>query len=323
MRLKNQELLRATRLEAAYNGQRGASRGSSMRWRTLKSTPHCLAISHTCRASTSARPLRRANSAGRGTRLPAGSQKRQRSKSILHFTCLPWRTSTALCSWLSSSVRAAPGKGFWKMIMLSMTPCSTSSVHSSRSVLLANHTPTLLAPSSWKLPGSHSTSTSTLRTSAPRPARRCSAAHAVDHLRAARPQAYRRVHASLAMCSSPCHTASMRSSARRSVAASTWLRAEMPNTMLSQRQTPRSSVAASETFGYQPGPTYGNRLRQDCLKHGLNAVRRAQEGQGEGGVGQPVASSTPTYSACLWHACASKTRGPGWWAARSLSASSR
>ena len=39
-----------------------------------------------------------------------------------------------------SSVRAAPGKGFWKMIMLSMTPCSTSSVHSSRSVLLAKHT---------------------------------------------------------------------------------------------------------------------------------------------------------------------------------------
>ena len=34
----------------------------------------------------SARPLRHANSAGRGT---AGSQKRQRSKSILHLTCLP------------------------------------------------------------------------------------------------------------------------------------------------------------------------------------------------------------------------------------------
>ena len=96
----------------------------------------------------------------------------------------------------------------------------------------------------------------------------------------------------------------MRSSARRSVAASTWLRAEMPNTIWSQRQTPRSSIAASETFGYQPGPTYGNRLRQDCLAsqqpfhkaqvrqhavHGLNAVRRAQDGQGEGGVGQPVA----------------------------------
>ena len=39
----------------------------------------------------------------------------------------------------------------------------------------------------------------------------------------------------------------------------------MPNTMWSQRQTPRSSITASETFGYQPGPTYGNRLRQDCL----------------------------------------------------------
>ena len=38
-----------------------------MRWRASKSTPHCLPISHTCRASTSARPLRRANSAGRGT----------------------------------------------------------------------------------------------------------------------------------------------------------------------------------------------------------------------------------------------------------------
>ena len=50
----------------------------------------------------------------------------------------------------SKSIR----KGFWKTIMLSMTPCSTSSVHSSRSVLLAKHTPTLLAPSSWKLPGS-------------------------------------------------------------------------------------------------------------------------------------------------------------------------
>ena len=51
-------------------------------------------------------------------------------KSILHFTCLPLAlTLTARCS---SSVRAAPRKGFWKMIMLSMTPCSTSSVHSSR-----------------------------------------------------------------------------------------------------------------------------------------------------------------------------------------------
>ena len=196
MRLKNQELLRATRPSHAvtYASCQGLTlhnrvrldleschltlrhlyvpqapscwrprTGSTAppgapRWRTSKSTPPCLAISHTCRASTSARPLRRANSAGRGTRLPAGSQKRQRSKSILHFTCLPLAlTLTARCSWLSSSVRAAPGKGFWKMIMSSMTACSTPSVHSSRSVLLAKHTPTLLAPSSWKLPGSHST----------------------------------------------------------------------------------------------------------------------------------------------------------------------
>ena len=35
--------------------------------------------------------------------------------------------------------------------------------------------------------------------------------------------------------------------------------------MWSQRQTSRSSIAASKIFGYQPGPTYGNRFRQDCL----------------------------------------------------------
>ena len=99
------------------------------------------------RAAPAARELRRARRAVAGR-----AQKRQRSKSILHFTCLPLAlTLTARCSWLSSSVRAASGKGFWKMIMLSMTPCSTSSVHSSRLVLLAKHTPTLLAPSSWKL----------------------------------------------------------------------------------------------------------------------------------------------------------------------------
>ena len=93
--------------------------------------------------------LRRANSAGAARGCRPGPRRGS--------------TLTARCSWLSSSVRAAP----WKTIMLSMTPCSTSSVHSSRSVLLAKHTPTLLAPSSWKLPGSHSTSTSALHTSAP------------------------------------------------------------------------------------------------------------------------------------------------------------
>ena len=54
-----------------------------MRWRTSKSTSHCLAIS-TCRTSTSARPLQRANSAERGTPLAL--------------------TLTARCSWLSSPV---------------------------------------------------------------------------------------------------------------------------------------------------------------------------------------------------------------------------
>ena len=161
MRLKNQELLRATRPSHAvtYASCQGLTLHNRWRPRTGSTAP--------CRASTSARPLRRANSAGRGTRLPAELQKRQRSKSTLHFTCLPLAlTLTARCSWLSSSVRVTPGKGFWKMIMSSMTACSTPSVHSSRSVL-AKHTPTLLAPSSWKLPGSHNTSTSALHTSAP------------------------------------------------------------------------------------------------------------------------------------------------------------
>ena len=48
-------------------------------------------------------------------------------ESMLHLTCLPLAlTLTARCSCLSSSVRAAPGKGFWKTIMLSMTPCSSA-----------------------------------------------------------------------------------------------------------------------------------------------------------------------------------------------------
>ena len=115
-----------------------------MRWRTSKSTPHCLAISHTCRASTSARPCgaRTARGAARG----AGRVPEEAALQVplaLHVLALGAHPDGALQR-LSSSVRAAPGKGFWKMIMLSMTPCSTSSVHSSRSVLLAKHTPTLL-----------------------------------------------------------------------------------------------------------------------------------------------------------------------------------
>ena len=54
------------------------------------------------------------------------------------------------------------------------------------------------------------------------------------------------------MCSSLSgHAASMRSSARRSVAASTWLRTEMPNTMWSQRQTP-SLQLSDETYFLDP-----------------------------------------------------------------------
>ena len=119
----------------------------------------------------------------------------------------------------------------------------------------------------------------------------------------------------------------MRSSARRSVAASTWLRAEMP-TMWSQRQTPSSSIAASETFGYQPGPTYGNRFRQDCLASqqpstkprsgstpstGSTPSAGHRMGRGKGALASPLrlqrTTSTPTYRASFLHVCASKTRG--------------
>ena len=43
----------------------------------------------------------------------------------------------------------------------------------------------------------------------------------------------------------------------------------------SQRQTPRFSIAASKTFGYQPGPTYGNRFRQDCLASQQPSTKRS------------------------------------------------
>ena len=70
----------------------------------------------------------------------------------------------------------------------------------------------------------------------------------------------------------------------------TWLRAEMPNTMWSQRQTPRSSIAASETFGNQPGPTYGNRLRQDCLASQQPSTKpRSGSTPSTGSTRQPVA----------------------------------
>ena len=52
---------------------------------------------------------------------------------------------------LQLALKLGAGKGLLEDDHLSMTPCSTSSVHSSRSVLLAKHTPTLLAPFARRL----------------------------------------------------------------------------------------------------------------------------------------------------------------------------
>ena len=106
MRLKNQELLRATRpshavtyascqgltldLESctwAPRGPRAASRGSSMRWRTSKSTPHCLAISHTRRASSGARTPR---GAARGCR--RGPRRGSAPSPSCTSRACPWRS---------------------------------------------------------------------------------------------------------------------------------------------------------------------------------------------------------------------------------------
>ena len=94
--------------------------------------------------------------------------------------------------------------------------------------------------------------------------------------------------------------------------------------MWSQRQTPRSSIAASETFGCQPGPTYGNRVRQNCLasqqpstkpRSGRPRAQRRPPGTGwAGGRGRwPVrcACSAPRHAdvqSVLLARCASKTR---------------
>ena len=84
--------LRHLYVGASRATQHGASRGSSMRWRTSKSTPHCLAISHTCRTSTSARPLRRATPRGaaRGCR-PGPRRGSAPSPSCTSRAC-PWRS---------------------------------------------------------------------------------------------------------------------------------------------------------------------------------------------------------------------------------------
>ena len=64
-----------------------APNGSNIRWRTSKSTPHCLPISHTCRASTSARPLRHTNSVGAARGCRPGP-RRGSAPSPLHVLAL-------------------------------------------------------------------------------------------------------------------------------------------------------------------------------------------------------------------------------------------
>ena len=87
---------------------------------------------------------------------------------------------------------------------------------------------------------------------------------------------------------------------------------------------PRSSIAASETFEYQPGPTYGNRFRQNCLalqqpstkprsgstpSTGSTPSAGHRMGRGKGALASPLRLQRTTFS--------------NLWAARSLSASSR
>ena len=95
--------------------------------------------------------------------------------------------------------------------------------------------------------------------------------------------------------------ASMRSSARRSVAVPTWLRAEMPNTMWPQRQTPGPASRPAKPSGTSRAPRTATDSGRTASRRSSppqspgpaarrpRAVRRAQDGQGEGGVGQSVA----------------------------------
>ena len=122
------------------------------------------------------------------------------------------------------------------------------------------------------------------------------------------------------VCSSPSgHAASMRSSARCPAKPSGTSRAPRTagRTAL-RRSSPPQSPSPAALFS--------------------RAQRRRR---GKKPLTSPPAASTPTSKASLWHACASKTRGgqlgapgvllhdagprgsPGWWAARSPSASSR
>ena len=100
--------------------------------------------------------------------------------------------------------------------------------------------------------------------------------------------------------------------------------------MWPQRQTPRSSVAASETFGYQPGPTYGNRFSLQPSQSPGPAARRPRAQRRPPGTGWAGGRGRwPARCACsaprprrrtarLYCTPASKTRGGslGLWATR-------
>ena len=173
MRLKNQELLRATRPSHAvtYASCQGLTLHNRVRLDLESATSRCATCTWAPRGPRAAGSLeraarrlqglqhevahleehaplpghqphvpdlhKRAVSAARKLRgarhAVAGGVPDTPSPPCTSRAC-PWLTLTARCSWLSSSVRVTPGKGFWKMIMSSMTACSTPSVHSSRSL---------------------------------------------------------------------------------------------------------------------------------------------------------------------------------------------
>ena len=110
------------------------------------------------------------------------------------------------------------------------------------------------------------------------------------------------------MCSSPCHAASMRSSARRSVAASTWLRARRPTQCGPSGRRPGPALRPAKPSGTSRAP-------RTTTNSGRTASRRSSPPQNPGpaaGVGQR-APRPRRRTASLWrdaaHACAAKTRG--------------
>ena len=121
------------------------------------------------------------------------------------------------------------------------------------------------------------------------------AAHAVDHLRAARPQAYHRVPCAPRLATRrPCAPARAAASPRPRGSARRCPTRCGPS---GRRPAPASRPAKPSGTSREAGlprvaaALHKAQVRQHAV-HGLNAVRRAQDGQGEGGVGQPVAPAT-------------------------------